>query len=144
VTEVSNQFLAAVENIIAHVEPDGDVTLCESMDVVRQVLRAKAERAAEVEQFLVEREVAGAALDPATAEVASSYGRILDPYGVNTDDLSAEPQCVGRIYFARAPGSDLWISFYDLPNETAKVLWARMKAGEFDHEEEDFFMKDDS
>jgi hypothetical protein len=108
------------------------------------VLRAKAERAAEVEQFLVEREVAGAALDPATAEVASSYGRILDPYGVYGDVLPTEAQCAGWTYFARAPGSDLWISLYDLPDATAKALWARMEAGEFDHEEEDFFMKDDS
>jgi len=32
---------------------------------------------------------------------------------------------VGREYFARAPGSDIWVSFYDLPDSTRDRLWKK-------------------
>jgi hypothetical protein len=32
-------------------------------------------------------------------------------------------QQVGREYFARRPGSDIWVWFGDLPSATAKALW---------------------
>jgi hypothetical protein len=135
-TEVTNEFLAAVEKVVAHVEPNGDGTLCDSVDLIRKVLRAKAERAAEINQFLAERKEAGAQLDPATAEVLCTYGEILDPYGVWGRDLSPEESCYGRQSFARAPGSDIWISFYDLPKQTVNALRARMEAGEFDEDDD--------
>lgn len=130
-TEVSHEFLAAVEQIIAHVEPNCDGTLCDSVNLIRQVLRAKAKRAAEVKQFLTERKEAGVRLDPATAEVSCEYGEILDPYGVWGRDLSPEGHCSGWQYFARAPGSDVWVSFQDLSEGTSKALRARMESGEF-------------
>jgi len=134
VTEVPNQFLAAVEKIIAHVEPNGGGALSDSVDLIRQVLRAKAERAAEVKRFLAERKEAGARLDPATAEVEWRYALTLDPYDI-CPDLPEECRQVGREYFARSPGSDVWVSFRDLPEETAKVLRLRMRAREFDDDD---------
>ena len=49
---------------------------------------------------------------------------VLDPYGVDPD-LPEECQCIGREYFARSPGSDIWVHFHDLPEETRDALWER-------------------
>jgi hypothetical protein len=48
----------------------------------------------------------------------------LDPYGIDPD-LPEEYWTVGREYFARTPGSDIWVSFDDLPEATLKELWDR-------------------
>jgi hypothetical protein len=61
------------------------------------------------------------------------YAQILDPYGVKPD-LPRECQCVGRVYFARAPGSGMWVWFGDLPDATRDRLLARIDAGEFTHD----------
>jgi hypothetical protein len=63
------------------------------------------------------------------------YGHVLDPYGVY--DLTDEEHCIGRNYFARSPGSDVWISFHDLPAAICDRLWARMRAGEFNDDKLD-------
>ena len=34
---------------------------------------------------------------------------------------------MGREYFARAPGSDIWVLFDDLPEATRTALWDRHK-----------------
>jgi hypothetical protein len=121
-----------VGRIIDRIEIDG--TLRDSVDVIRQVLRAKAERTAEVNQFLAERKEAGARLDPATAEISRHHAQVLDPYGVLGDELDPEEQCVGKQYFARHPGSD-WISFYDLPEKTVSALRERIDAGAVDKDD---------
>jgi hypothetical protein len=77
-----------------------------------------------VEQWLAIRKEAGLKIDPEIAEVMWGYGQILDPYGVNPD-LPDEASCIGRVYFARSPGSDIWVSFYDLPGDTCKALWQK-------------------
>ena len=74
-----------------------------------------------VEEWLAIRKEAGKTIDPQTAEVMWKYGLIVDPYGVHTDIMDEE-KCVGRVYFARSPGSDIWVSYYDLPAETLTVL----------------------
>jgi hypothetical protein len=48
----------------------------------------------------------------------------LDPYGIF--DLDPEERCAGRVMFARAPDSKLWISQYELPEATNDALWAKM------------------
>src|SRR5262245_60992954 len=48
------------------------------------------------------------------------------------DDLSGEEDNIGRNYFARSPGSDVWVSFHDLRAAVCDRLWTRMKAGDFD------------
>jgi hypothetical protein len=78
----------------------------------------------ELKEFRSIREEAGQHIDPATAEVDWEYGQPADPYRINPD-LPEECRQVGRLYFARAPGSDIWVSFYDLPEATLTALWER-------------------
>ena len=37
-----------------------------------------------------------------------------------------EEDNIGRLYFAKSPDSDIWVSFYDLPSEVCKALWDRI------------------
>lgn len=74
-----------------------------------------------VEQWLDIRKKAGAKIDPETAEVDWTYGQIMDPYGVDRN-LPEELYQVGRLYFARCPGSDIWVAFDDLSEDTVKRL----------------------
>jgi hypothetical protein len=53
----------------------------------------------------------------------------VDPYGVlDKWELPEEFDCVGREYFARAPGSDVWVWFGDLPEQTVERLRQRGKS----------------
>ena len=85
-----------------------------------------------LDEWLAVRKAAALTIDPQTAEVRWCYAFDLDPYGVG--DLPEELQQVGRNYFARGPGSDVWVSFSDLTSETAMALWKerekRAMAGE--------------
>lgn len=56
-------------------------------------------------------------IDPKTAEVDLSYAIFIDPNG--------EPYSVVREYFARAPGSDLWVVFDVLPDAIRDALWEK-------------------
>jgi hypothetical protein len=76
----------------------------------------------EKKAFYVERKEAGFKIDPETAEVEWWYAQTCDPYGIDPD-LPAEFQQVGRGYFARSPGSDIWVHFEDLPDATRETLW---------------------
>jgi hypothetical protein len=77
-------------------------------------------------RWLTQRKEEALKIDPETAEVFWNYGFVLDPYGLY--DLTEEEKCIGRIYFARSPGSDVWVSFYDLPEAAHDRLRARMDA----------------
>jgi hypothetical protein len=68
------------------------------------------------------RKAVGLHIDPETAEVDWNYA--LDPYG-ECPGLPEECQQLGRVYFARSPGSDVWINFGDLPKATRDALWKR-------------------
>jgi len=81
-----------------------------------------------VEQWLAIRKEAGIKIAPETAEVFWKYGQTFDPYGVDPD-LPEEYQQIGREYFASSPGSDMWVSFRDLPNATREALWRRLDEG---------------
>jgi hypothetical protein len=99
-------------------------------------LREMVSRAQEQQEFLSIREKAGLKIDPATAEVTRQHAQILDPYGIC--DLRPEEKCVGAVLFARAPGSDVWVSEYELPSATVDALRTRIK-----QEPDDFpFLKD--
>jgi hypothetical protein len=78
---------------------------------------------AEKKKFYKVRKEAGRHIDPETAEVAWTYAYVVDPYGIEI--VPEEYQCVGREYFARAPGSDMWICFSDLPKAVHKALWEK-------------------
>ena len=74
-----------------------------------------------VEEWLAIRKREALKIDPETAEVTWCYAQTLDPYGVDPN-LPEEYQCVGRESLVRRPGSDIWVWFGDLPNETLKRL----------------------
>jgi hypothetical protein len=78
---------------------------------------------AEIEQWLAVRKEAALKIDPDTAEVDWGYGLTLDSYGVL--DLPEEARQVQRVYWARSPGSDVWVRFDDLPDTVRKELWAK-------------------
>jgi hypothetical protein len=80
-----------------------------------------------VEKWLAIRKEAGRKIDPETAEVIWSYEYTVDPYGTDPE-LPEELQQVGREYFARSPGSDIWVWFGDLPAATRDALWEKHKA----------------
>jgi hypothetical protein len=79
-----------------------------------------------VEQWLAIRKEAGLKIDPETAEVTWKYANTLDPYGVYPD-LPGEYQ-VGREYFVRSPGSEVWVNFGDLPAATSDALWEKHRS----------------
>lgn len=74
-----------------------------------------------MKQWLAKRKEAGLKIDPETAEVMWANGWTLDPYGVYPE-IPAEYRQVGREYFARAPGSKIWVLFDDLPAATRHAL----------------------
>src|SRR5262249_14735005 len=80
-----------------------------------------------VEYLNALRKAVGLHIDPETAEVEWTYAQTLDPYG-DDPDLPEEYWQVGREYFARSPGSDVWILFYDLPKEVREALWEKHKS----------------
>jgi hypothetical protein len=89
----------------------------------------------EEKAFYMERKEAGFKIDPATAEVEWWYAQTLDPYG-RDPDLPEEFQQVGREYFARSPGSDIWVHFGDLPEATREALWSKSRlAGRKEYED---------
>ena len=78
----------------------------------------------ERQEFLASRREAGLHIDPETAEVDWDYANCSDPYCLDPFPPPYEYN-VGRVYFARAPGGDVWIEFGDLPEATRKALWNR-------------------
>jgi hypothetical protein len=77
-----------------------------------------------VQQWLAIRKEAGRKIDPETAEVHWSYMQTFDPYGVYTEPPD-ECWQIGREYFARSPGSEIWVHFSDLPPATEEALWKK-------------------
>lgn len=76
----------------------------------------------EIRQWLAIRKQEGLKIDPETAEVDWVYGCVYDEYDLGID-LPEELRVVGRIHFARSPGSEIWVEFYDLPETTRETLW---------------------
>jgi hypothetical protein len=80
----------------------------------------------EREIWLAIRKEAALKIDPETAEVDWWSVQTSDPY-----DIKPEPppeQCqVGRGYFARSPGSDVWVSFGDLSEAIRDALRKKYK-----------------
>jgi hypothetical protein len=72
------------------------------------------------------RRAVGRHIDPETAEVDWTMSYIVDPYD---DDLNLpeELQCTGRAYFARCPGTNVWICFDHLPDGTVDKLMKKHK-----------------
>jgi hypothetical protein len=81
----------------------------------------------EIERWLAARKEAALHIDPETAEVEWWYALTLDPYGV-LPELPEECRQVGREYFARSPGGDVWVEFGDLPETTKDALWKKHRS----------------
>jgi hypothetical protein len=93
------------------------------------VKKKMAAEKAEIARWLAIRKEEALKIDPETAEVDWWYEQVLDPYGVCDEwELPEEFDCVGRAYFARAPGSDIWVWFGDLPKQTVERLRQRGKS----------------
>jgi hypothetical protein len=60
------------------------------------------------------------------AKVDWEYGEVGDPYRLIKPDEGWS--CIGRNYFAQAPGSDVWVSFHDLPKSIVDELYKRAVA----------------
>ena len=73
------------------------------------------------------RKEVGLHIDSETAEVEWTYAQTLDPYG-DYPNLPEGCQQVGREYFARSPGSDVWVWFGDLPAAARNSLWEKHKS----------------
>jgi hypothetical protein len=84
----------------------------------------KRSKAKDIKKWIAIRKKVGQKIDPKTAEVMFRWSQIFDPYGVNPNLPKACYQ-VGQVGFARSPGSDVWVCFYDLPNATVKALRER-------------------
>jgi hypothetical protein len=65
----------------------------------------------------------GSNIDPATAEVSWERENWFNPYGLYPD---AEYYLPRLLYFARSPGSGIWVQFEELPETTRKVLEQRV------------------
>jgi hypothetical protein len=89
-----------------------------------EMLKGEGMSEFDVERWLATKKEAGLEIDPETAEVRWEYGQVMDPYGVHKD-LPEECWQVGRQYFARSLGSDIWVHFHDLPDDTRDALWKR-------------------
>ena len=137
------EFRALCDRIVREKQmpttPEGMPTTPEGiLDVLREACartvaaRADADAGADlqtsdipIEEFLAIRKAAGLKIDARGAEVTWCYAQTLDPYGIY--ELPKEYQQVGREYFARAPGSDIWVWFGDLPQEASEALWKAHK-----------------
>jgi hypothetical protein len=81
---------------------------------------------AEVRRWLAIRKEEALRIDPETAEIGSWPTRMFDPYCVLDEwELPEQFDLIGRVDFARAPGSNVWVAFEDLPEDTREKLWDR-------------------
>jgi hypothetical protein len=83
----------------------------------------------DVEEFLAIRREAAQQMYLETEEVEWDYGMDADPYGIDRD-LPEELQQVGRIYFPRCAGSDIWVWFGDLPETVRLAVWEKQDGGD--------------
>jgi hypothetical protein len=91
-------------------ECPGSTTVIEALFPDIPVKKKTASEKAKVEEWLAVRKEAALKIDPETAEVFWNYGQTLDPYGVLDEwELPEEFHQVGREYWARSPGSDIWL-----------------------------------
>jgi hypothetical protein len=79
-------------------------------------------------QFYAAKKEAGLKIDPRTAETWWGWGQELDPY--NLGDLPEEYECINRIFFARAPGTDEWVEFRaDRDPRSLMASWGLRRGG---------------
>ncbi len=87
----------------------------------------------DVHWWLTMRKRAALSIDPETAQVMWAYTDLTDPYGVNPPG-PGEHRTRGRAFFARAPRSEIWVSFFDLPDATRDALWRKHHGNRFNED----------
>jgi hypothetical protein len=118
--------LVALQDRASRSGASASTTVIEALFPEVLVKKGTQHEKAELERWRALRKQEGLRINPETAEVYSSYQQTLDPYGVLDEwELPEEFDQVGREYFARAPGSDIWVAFGDLPRETREKLRSR-------------------
>jgi hypothetical protein len=83
----------------------------------------------DVKEFIAVRKAEGLRIDPSTAEIFSEYALTLDPYGIYDLPEEYHQHQIERTYFARAPASDIWVEFGDLPENTRNAFWEAQRLG---------------
>jgi hypothetical protein len=121
--------LVELQNRAGRTGCSGSTTVIEALFPDIPVKKKTASEKAEIERWLAIRKEAGLKIDPETAEVDWDYRQTLDPYGIKDEwELPEEFDQVGREYFARSPGSDVWVSFYDLPDAAREKIWVKHRS----------------
>ena len=121
--------LAEFQKLVGDDEAPSSTTVIEALIPYIPVKKKTAAEEAQIERWRAIHKEEGLKIDPETAEVDWSYEQILDPYGVLDEwELPEEFYCVGRVSFARAPGSNVWVWFGDLPKQTVERLRQRGKS----------------
>ena len=85
-------------------------------------------------EWLARRKAEGLKIDPETAETATYFVPLYDPYGVYSGLPEGWPQELENVVqtlFARAPTGD-WIRFEDLPAATVTALEKKMDYGTYE------------
>ena len=87
----------------------------------------EAEYFRRIGEFRERRREAGLKIDPEAAEVFVDIREIWDPYYIDPlrpRELKGYP---AKTWFARSPGSDVWVYSADLPVATKRALQERRK-----------------
>ena len=92
---------------------------------IREALGAGTVTQAEFRKLM---KMEGRKIDARSADIFRNWGHVSDPYGVYPSS-SEEEDDISRLHFARALGSDIWVEFGDLPDETSNALWERLRSG---------------
>jgi hypothetical protein len=120
--------LVELQKQASHGGASESTTVIEALFPDVPIKKKTAAEKAEIERWLAMRKEEALKIDAETAEVAWWYAQTSDPYGVMDEwELPEEFHQIGREYFARAPGSDIWVLFGDLPPETKDKLWNKHK-----------------
>jgi hypothetical protein len=118
--------LVELQNRASQGHARASTTVIEALFPDVPVKKKTAAERAEIERWLAIRKEEALKIDPESAEVDWHYAQVLDPYGVQDEwELPEEFDCVGRDYFARRAGGDVWVWFGDLPEKTLKRLEQR-------------------
>ncbi len=76
-------------------------------------------------EFLRIRKEAGKLIDPERAQCFIIEDDITDPYGVR--GYSPDESVCGRLYYAKNPGSEIWVEFHDIQRGIRDKLFRRLE-----------------